>query len=92
MFNKLETHVLSKYKRSRAAPSTFYTLIKQCFSFIKHYININININTAIHFNSTTRIVSIIRALDRQFITAICHITMKHAFITLAFNSTSISR
>ena len=56
-------------------------------------INININTaihfnsNTAIHFNSTTRIVSIIRALDRQFITAICHITLKHAFITLAFNS-----
>ena len=28
MFNKLETRVLSEY---------FYTLIKHCFSFIKHY-------------------------------------------------------
>ena len=38
MFNKLEARVLSEYKRSRAAPSTFYTVIKHCFSFIKHYI------------------------------------------------------
>jgi hypothetical protein len=40
MFNKLEARVLSEYKRSRAAPSTFCTLIKHYFSFIKHYINI----------------------------------------------------
>jgi hypothetical protein len=40
MFNKLEAPVLSEYKRSRAAPSTFCTLIKHYFSFIKHYINI----------------------------------------------------
>jgi hypothetical protein len=39
MFNKLEARVLSEYKRSRAAPSTFCTLIKHYFSFIKHYIN-----------------------------------------------------
>ena len=38
MFNKLEARVLSEYKRSRAAPSTFCTLIKHYFSFIKHYI------------------------------------------------------
>ena len=38
MFNKLEARVLSEYKRSRAAPSIFYTLIKHCFSFIKHYL------------------------------------------------------
>jgi hypothetical protein len=37
MFNKLEARVLSEYKRSRAAPSTFCTLIKHYFSFIKHY-------------------------------------------------------
>ena len=39
MFNKLEARVLSEYKRSRAAPSTFCTLIKHYFSFIKHYVN-----------------------------------------------------
>jgi hypothetical protein len=38
MFNKLEARVLSEYKRSRAAPSTFCTLIKLYFSFIKHYL------------------------------------------------------
>ena len=38
MFNKLEARVLSEYKRSRAAPSTFCTLIKHSYSFIKHYI------------------------------------------------------
>ena len=38
MFNKREARVLSEYKRSRAAPSTFCTLIKHYFSFIKHYI------------------------------------------------------
>jgi hypothetical protein len=38
MFNKLEARVLSEYKRSRAAPSTFCTLIKHYFSFIKHYL------------------------------------------------------
>jgi hypothetical protein len=38
MFNKLEARVLPEYKRSRAAPSTFCTLIKHYFSFIKHYI------------------------------------------------------
>ena len=38
MFNKLEAGVLSEYKRSRAAPSTFCTLIKHYFSFIKHYV------------------------------------------------------
>jgi hypothetical protein len=38
MFNKLEARVLSEYKRSRAAPSTFCTLIKHYFSFIKHYV------------------------------------------------------
>jgi hypothetical protein len=38
MFNKLEARVLSEYKRSRAAPSTFCTLIKHYFAFIKHYI------------------------------------------------------
>jgi hypothetical protein len=38
MFNKLEARVLSEYKRSRAAPSTFCTLIKHYFSFIKHYM------------------------------------------------------
>jgi hypothetical protein len=38
MFNKLEACVLSEYKRSRAAPLTFCTLIKHYFSFIKHYI------------------------------------------------------
>jgi hypothetical protein len=37
MFNKLEARVLSEYKRSRAAPSTFCTQIKHYFSFIKHY-------------------------------------------------------
>jgi hypothetical protein len=37
VFNKLEARVLSEYKRSRAAPSTFCTLIKHYFSFIKHY-------------------------------------------------------
>jgi hypothetical protein len=41
MFNKLEARVLSEYKRSRAAPSTFCTLIKHYFSFIKHYIKPN---------------------------------------------------
>ena len=40
MFNKLEARVLSEYKRSRAAPSTFCTLIKHYFSFIKHYIKL----------------------------------------------------
>jgi hypothetical protein len=40
MFNKLEARVLSEYKRSRAAPSTFCTLLKHYFSFIKHYIKI----------------------------------------------------
>ena len=40
MFNKLEARVLSEYKRSRAAPSTFCTLIKHYFSFIKHYKNV----------------------------------------------------
>ena len=40
MFNKLEARVLSEYKRSRAAPSTFCTLIKHYFSFIKHYITV----------------------------------------------------
>jgi hypothetical protein len=40
MFNKLEARVLSEYKRSRAAPSTFCTLIKHYFSFIKHYIKV----------------------------------------------------
>ena len=38
MLNKLEARVLSEYKRSRAAPSTFCTLIKHYFSFIKHYV------------------------------------------------------
>jgi hypothetical protein len=38
MFNKLEARVLSEYKRSRAAPSTFCTLIKHYFSFIEHYL------------------------------------------------------
>jgi hypothetical protein len=38
MFNTLEARVLSEYKRSRAAPSTFCTLIKHYFSFIKHYV------------------------------------------------------
>ena len=47
MFNKLEACVLSEYKRSRAAPSTFYTLIEHCFSFIKHYIK---NKNNFINF------------------------------------------
>ena len=37
-YNKLEARVLSEYKRSLAAPSTFCTLIKHYFSFIKHYI------------------------------------------------------
>ena len=41
MFNKLEARVLSEYKRSRAAPSTFCTLIKHYFSFIKHYITVS---------------------------------------------------
>jgi hypothetical protein len=40
MFNKLEARVLSEYKRSRAAPSTFCTLIKHYFSFIKHYTEV----------------------------------------------------
>jgi hypothetical protein len=40
MFNKLEARVLSEYKRSRAAPSTFCTLIKHYFSFIKHYLGL----------------------------------------------------
>jgi hypothetical protein len=39
MFNKPEARVLSEYKRSRAAPSTFCTLMKHYFSFIKHYVN-----------------------------------------------------
>jgi hypothetical protein len=34
MFNKLEARVLSEYKRSRAAPSTFCTLIKHYFSLV----------------------------------------------------------
>jgi hypothetical protein len=41
MFKKLEARVLSEYKRSRAAPSTFCTLIKHYFSFIKHYIRVS---------------------------------------------------
>jgi hypothetical protein len=48
MFNKLEARVLSEYKRSRAAPSTFCTLIKHYFSFIKHYIS---------HFDSSSILV-----------------------------------
>ena len=46
MFNKLEARVLSEYKWSRAAPSTFYTLIKHCFSFIKHYVYISCTHNS----------------------------------------------
>jgi hypothetical protein len=34
MFNKLEARVLSEYKRSRAAPSTFCTLIKHYFRLL----------------------------------------------------------
>ena len=45
MFNKLEARVLSEYKRSRAAPSTFCTLIKHYFSFIKHYISTTWRVN-----------------------------------------------
>ena len=56
MFNKLEARVLSEYKRSRAAPSaapsTFCTLIKHYFSFIKHYIYISCISN---HDNKTRK-------------------------------------
>jgi hypothetical protein len=45
MFNKLEARVLSEYKRSRAAPSTFCTLIKHYFSFIKHYLYLTLYLN-----------------------------------------------
>jgi hypothetical protein len=56
MFNKLEARVLSEYKRSRVAPSTFCTLIKHYFSFIKHYLKNSLTI----HEGKTKEITSVL--------------------------------
>ena len=59
MFNKLEARVLSEYKRSRAAPSTFCTLIKHYFSFIKHYLKNSLIIHEENTKKNHKRVVSV---------------------------------
>jgi hypothetical protein len=71
MFNKLEARVLSEYKRSRAAPSTFCTLIKHYFSFIKHYVKHHCPYNK--HYYLTQLFIYIVckRHLDREHISSL---------------------